>query len=111
MRLRLNRGGLDIIILQADEVVVSSQEKEGGKYLVNYSAVVRAAQANYYFSAPTAPQLFHQVGGLLTSLPAHAPGAELLLISDCAEWIRRWYESVAITNKQSILCWWHLKKK
>jgi hypothetical protein len=100
-----------LIILQADEVVVASQEQEGGKYLVNYSAVVRAAQANYYFSALTAPQLFHQVGGLLANLQAHAPAAELLLISDCAEWIRRWYESVAIANKQSILCWWHLKKK
>jgi hypothetical protein len=99
------------ILLQADEVVVASQEKAGGKYLLSYNAVVNSQEQKYYFSAPSAARLFHDVGGLLASLGVHQEGKQLVLISDCADWIRFWYDGAAIREKVSILCWWHLKKK
>jgi hypothetical protein len=100
----------DLVIVMPDEVVVRSQEADK-IWLIHYTAVVITADKTHYFSAPTSTQLFYQVSGLLATLKVHID-KQLLLISDGAAWIRRWYESIGIApeRKLSVLCWFHLKK-
>ena len=35
----------------------------------------------------------------------------LLVLGDGAAWIRAWFESLGISFKAMILCWWHLRKR
>jgi hypothetical protein len=94
-----------------DEVVVRSQE-EGEIWLRNYGAVVVTAERTHYFTALTSGQLLYQVGSLMATLGLQAENKRLLVISDGAAWIRQWVEGIGIADekKQSVLCWWHLKK-
>jgi hypothetical protein len=97
-------------VVQPDEVVVGSQEA-GKKWLLNYAAVVSQGERSWYMSVGSSQQLFYQVGGLLASLGLNNGDKQLLMISDGAGWLRRWYESLGIKNKESVLCWYHLEKK
>lgn len=103
----------NLIIVQVDENLVHSQISEDRKYVVNYSGVVTTTQRDYYFSANTSAQLIWQVNGLLTVLGVHRAdnNIKLLLLNDGAGWIRNWYRSIEIANKQTILCWFHLNKR
>jgi hypothetical protein len=101
----------DMVVVQPDEVVVRSQEPDT-IWLRNYGAVVITAERSHYFTAPTSAQLLYQVGSLLATLGLQTEDKRLLVISDGAAWIRRWVESIGVAEekKQSVLCWWHLKK-
>src|SRR5271166_6398379 len=35
----------------------------------------------------------------------------LLVLGDGAAWIRAWFESLGISLKAMIVCWWHLRKR
>src|SRR5204863_3412319 len=88
-----NSAGVEnnLVIVQPDEVLVRSQPGSDKKWVVNYNAVVNTAERKYYFSAATATQSLMQIGSLLATLGLHRGDKRLVVISDCARWIRYWF--------------------
>jgi len=101
----------DLVIVQPDEVVVRAQPGGEQRWIIHYNAVVNTADRNYYFSAGSSGELLGQVESLLSVLGVNKGEKELLLISDCAAWIREWFDKIEITNKRAILCWYHLAER
>jgi hypothetical protein len=99
------------VIVEPDEVKTKAQPSTGRKEVWTYTAVVLVAGLRYAFAEATAEGLSLQVSALLLQLGILSGERRLLLLGDGAAWIRTWFESLGISLKAMILCWWHLRKR
>lgn len=99
------------VIVQPDEVKTKAQASTGRKEIWTYTAVVLVAGLRYAFAEATAAGLWLQVSALLLELGVVGGARRLLVLGDGAAWIRTWFESLGISFKAMILCWWHLRKR
>ena len=101
----------EFVIVEPDEVKTKAQPSTGRKEVWTYTAVVLVAGLQYMFAEATAEGLWLQVSALLLQLGVLSHERRLLVLGDGAAWIRRWFESLGISLKGMILCWWHLRKR
>jgi Uncharacterised protein family (UPF0236) len=99
------------VIVEPDEVKTKAQPSTGRKEVWTYTAVVLMAGLRYAFAEATAEGLWLQVSALLLQLGVLSGERRLLVLGDGAAWIRTWFESLGISLKAMILCWWHLRKR
>ena len=99
------------VIVEPDEVKTKAQPSTGRKEVWTYTAVVLVAGLRYAFAEATAEGLWLQVSALLLELGVLSGERRLLVLGDGATWIRTWFESLGISPKAMILCWWHLRKR
>ncbi len=99
------------VIVEPDEVKTKAQPPTGRKEIWTYTAVVLVAGLRYAFAEATAEGLWLQVSALLLQLGVLSGERRLLVLGDGAGWIRTWFESLGISLKAMILCWWHLRKR
>ena len=101
----------DFVIVEPDEVKTKAQPSTGRKEVWTFTAVVLVARLSYAFADATAEGLWLQVSALLVELGVLSGKRRLLVLGDGASWIRTWFESLGISPKAMILCWWHLRKR
>jgi hypothetical protein len=99
------------VIVEPDEVKTKAQPSTGRKELWTYTAVVLVAGLQYVFAEATAEGLWFQVGALLLELGVLSSERRLLVLGDGAAWIRTRFESLGVSPKAMIVCWWHLRKR
>jgi len=99
------------VIVEPDEVKTKAQPSTGRKEVWTYTAVVLVAGLRYAFAEATSEGLWLQVSALLLQLGVLKGERRLLVLGDGAAWIRAWFESLGISLKAMILCWWHLQKR
>src|SRR4029077_19414529 len=99
------------VIVEPDEVKTKAQPSTGRKEVWTYTAVVLVAELRYALAEATAEGLWLQVSALLLELGVLCGERRLLVLGDGAGWIRTWFESLGISSKAMILCWWHLRKR
>jgi Uncharacterised protein family (UPF0236) len=99
------------IIVEPDEVKTKAQPSTGRKEVWTFTAVVLVAGLRFAFAEATTEGLWLQVSALLLELGALSGERRLLVLGDGAAWIRAWFESLGISFKAMILCWWHLRKR
>jgi hypothetical protein len=99
------------VIVEPDEVKTKAQPSSGRKEVWTYTAVVLVAGLRYAFAEATAEGLWLQVSALLLELGVLGGERRLLILGDGASWIRTWFESLGISSKAMVLCWWHLRKR
>jgi Uncharacterised protein family (UPF0236) len=99
------------VIVEPDEVKTKAQPSTGRKEVWTYTAVVLVAGLRYAFAEATAEGLWLQVSALLLQLGVLSGECRLLVLGDGAAWIRAWFESLGISLRAMILCWWHLRKR
>jgi hypothetical protein len=99
------------VIVEPDEVKTKAQPSTGRKEVWTYTAVVLVAGLRYAFAEATSEGLWLQVAALLLELGVLKGERRLLVLGDGAAWIRAWFESLGISFKAMILCWWHLRKR
>ncbi len=99
------------VIVEPDEVKTKAQPSTGRKEVWTYTAVVLVAGLRYAFAEATVEGLWLQVAALLVELGVLKGERRLLVLGDGAAWIRAWFESLGISLKTMILCWWHLRKR
>ncbi|HMB08740.1 MAG TPA: UPF0236 family protein, partial [Isosphaeraceae bacterium] len=99
------------VIVEPDEVKTKAQPSTGRKELWTYTAVVLVAGLQYVFAEATAEGLWFQVGALLLELGVLSSERRLLVLGDDAAWIRTRFESLGVSPKAMIVCWWHLRKR
>ena len=99
------------VIVEPDEVKTKAQPSTGRQEVWTYTAVVLVAGLRYAFAEATAEGLWLQVSALLLQLGVLRGERRLLVLGDGAAWIRTWFESLGISLKAMILCWWHLRKR
>ena len=99
------------VIVEPDEVKTKAQPSTGRKEVWTYTAVVLVCGLQYAFAEATAEGLWLQVSALLLELGVVRGERQLLVLGDGAAWIRTWFESLGISSKAMILCWWHLRKR
>src|SRR5215210_5512498 len=102
---------LGFVIVEPDEVKTKAQPTTGRKEVWTYTAVVLVAGWRYAFAEATAEGLWLQVGALLLELGVLCGERQLLVLGDGAAWIRTWFESLGVSPKAMIVCWWHLRKR
>ena len=103
--------GRGIRDVEPDEVKTKAQPSTGRKEVWTYTAVVLVCGLQYAFAEATAEGLWLQVSALLLELGVLRGERQLLVLGDGAAWIRTWFESLGISSKAMILCWWHLRKR
>jgi hypothetical protein len=89
---------------------VPAQPGSNQKEIWVFTGVINADGRAFYFTADTPTKLWYQIGALLGVLGAHEGHREVLVISDGARWIRRWYRELPLARKAMRLCWFHLCK-
>jgi hypothetical protein len=99
------------VIVEPDEVTTKAQASSGRKAIWTFTAVVLVAKLQYSFAASTTEELWSQLSALLQKLGVLDGERRLLVLGDGALWIRTWFESLGISSKAMILCWWHLRKR
>jgi hypothetical protein len=99
------------VTVEPDEVKTKAQPSTGRKEVWTFTAVVLVAGLQYAFAEATAEGLWLQVSALLLELGILTGQRRLLVLGDGASWIRSWFESLGISPKAMILCWWHLRKR
>jgi hypothetical protein len=99
------------VIVEPDEVKTKAQPSTGRKEVWTYTAVVLVAGLRYAFAEATAEGLWLQVSALILQLGVISGERRLLVLGDGAAWIRAWFESLGISLKAMVLCWWHLRKR
>jgi uncharacterized protein UPF0236 len=99
------------VIVEPDEVKTKAQPSTGRKEVWTYTVVVLVAGLRYAFAEATAERLWLQVSALLLELGVLSGERRLLVLGDGAAWIRTWFESLGISLKAMIVCWWHLRKR
>ena len=99
------------VIVEPDEVKTKAQPSTGRKEVWTYTAVVLVAGLRYAFAEAAPVDLWLQVSALLLELGVLSGERRLLVLGDGATWIRTWFESLGISLKAMILCWWHLRKR
>jgi hypothetical protein len=100
-----------VVIVEPDEVKTKAQPSTGRKEVWTYTAVVLVAGLRYAIAEATAAGLSLQVSALLVQLGVLSGERRLLVLGDGAAWIRTWFESLGISLKAMVLCWWHLRKR
>lgn len=103
-----NKIDKELVMAQLDEVMVRAQPTEERRWLLQYNGVIASTAGKYYVTATTPTELIKQVSSVLTALGVGNNNKSLLVISDGARWIRQWFDSIGISNKQGLLCWYHL---
>jgi Uncharacterised protein family (UPF0236) len=101
----------EFVMVQPDEVKTKAQPSTGRKEVWTYTAAVLVEGLQYAFAEATAEGLWLQVSALLLELGVLSGQRRLLVLGDGAAWIRTWFESLGISPKAMILCWWHLRKR
>src|SRR5271165_1707605 len=101
----------EFAIVEPDEVKTKAQHSTGRKEVWTFTAVVLVAGLSYAFADATAEGLWLQVSALLVDLGVLSGQRRLLVLGDGASWIRTGFESLGISPKAMILCWWHLRKR
>jgi Uncharacterised protein family (UPF0236) len=99
------------VIVEPDEVKTKAQPSTGRKEVWTYTAMVLVAGLQYAFAEATTEGLWLQVSALLLELGVLSGDRLLLVLGDGAGWIRTWFESLGISPKAMIVCWWHLRKR
>ena len=99
------------VIVEPDEVKTKAQPSTGRKEVWTFTAVVLVAGLRYALAEATPEGLWLQVSALLLQLGVLSGERRLLLLGDGAAWIRAWFESLGISFKAMIVCWWHLRKR
>jgi uncharacterized protein UPF0236 len=99
------------VTVEPDEVKTKAQPSTGRKEVWTFTAVVLVAGLQYAFAEATVEGLWLQVSALLLELGVVTGKRQLLVLGDGAAWIRTWFESLEISPKAMILCWWHLRKR
>jgi hypothetical protein len=99
------------ITVEPDEVKTKAQPSTGRKEVWTFTAVVLVAGLRYAFAEATVEGLWLQVSALLMEFGVLTGERRLLVLGDGAAWIRTWFESLSISPKAMILCWWHLRKR
>ena len=99
------------VTVEPDEVKTKAQPSTGRKEVWTFTAVVLVAGLQYAFAEATVDGLWLQVSALLLELGVLTGKRRLLVLGDGASWIRTWFESLGISPKAMILCWWHLRKR
>jgi hypothetical protein len=99
------------VIVEPDEVKTKAQPSTGRKEVWTYTAVVLVCGLRYALAEATPDGLWLQVSALLLKLGVLSGERRLLVLGDGATWIRTWFESLGISLKAMILCWWHLRKR
>jgi hypothetical protein len=99
------------VIVEPDEVKTKAQPSTGRKEVWTYTAVVLVGGLRYALAEATPEGLWLQVSALLLELGVLSGERRLLVLGDGATWIRTWFESLGISLKAMILCWWHLRKR
>ena len=99
------------VIVEPDEVKTKAQPSTGRKEVWTFTAVVLVAGWRYTLAEATPEGLWLQVSALLLQLGVLSGKRRLLLLGDGAAWIRAWFESLGISFKAMIVCWWHLRKR
>ncbi len=99
------------VIVEPDEVKTKAQPTTGRKEVWTYTAVVLVAGWRCAVADATAEGLWLQVGALLLELGVLCGERRLLVLGDGAAWIRTWFESLGVSPKAMIVCWWHLRKR
>jgi len=99
------------VIVEPDEVKTKAQPSTGRKEVWTFTAVVLAAGWRYAFAEASAEGLWLQVSALLWELKVLGGERRLLVLGDGASWIRSWFESLGVSPKTMIVCWWHLRKR
>jgi hypothetical protein len=99
------------VIVEPDEVKTKAQPSTGRKEIWTFTAVVLVAGLRYVFAEASADGLWLQVSALLLELGVLRGARRLLVLGDGASWIRTWFESLGISPKAMIVCWWHLRKR
>ena len=100
-----------VVIVEPDEVKTKAQPSTGRKEVWTYTAMVLVAGLRYAFAEATEEGLWLQVSALLLELGVLSGDRRLLVLGDGAGWIRSWFESLGISPKAMIVCWWHLRKR
>ena len=72
---------------------------------------MRAAGLRYAFAEATGEGLGLQVSALLLELGVLSGERRLLVLGYGASWIRTGFDSLGISPKTRIVCWWHLRKR
>ena len=93
------------------EVQAKELTSSGRKEVWTYTAVVLVAGLRYCLAEATAEGLWLQASALLLELGVLGGKRRLLVLGDGAAWIRTWFESLGISYKAMVLCWWHLRKR
>ena len=99
------------VIVEPDEVKTKAQPSTGRKEVWTSTAVVLVSGLRYALVEATPEGLWLQVSALLLELGVLRGERRLLVLGDGATWIRTWFESLGISLKAMILCWWHLRKR
>jgi Uncharacterised protein family (UPF0236) len=99
------------VIVEPDEVKTKAQPSTGRKEVWTFTAVVLVAGLRYALAEATAEGLWLQVSALLWELGVLGGERRLLVLGDGASWIRTWFDSLGISPKTMIVCWWHLRKR
>jgi len=97
--------------LQIERLMLSLTNRTESSMSRTYTAVVLVAGLRYAFAEATAEGLWLQVSALLLELGVLSGERRLLVLGDGAAWIRTWFESLGISLKAMVLCWWHLRKR
>jgi hypothetical protein len=104
-------GDEGFVIVEPDEVKTKAQRSTGRKEVWTYTAVVLVAGLRSALAEATTEGLWLQVSALLLELGVLSGERRLLVLGDGAAWIRTWFESLGISPKAMIVCWWHLRKR
>ncbi len=104
-------GDEGFVIVEPDEVKTKAQRLTGRKEVWTYTAVVLVAGLRYALAEATTEGLWLQVSARLLELGVLSGERRLLVLGDGAAWIRTWFESLGISPKAMIVCWWHLRKR
>ena len=99
------------VIVEPDEVKTKAQPSTGRKEVWTFTAVVLVGGLRYAFADLGVEGLWLQVSALLLELGVLSSERRLLILGDGAAWIRTWFESLGISLKAMIVCWWHLRKR
>jgi hypothetical protein len=99
------------VIVEPDEVKAKAQPSSGRKEVWTYTAAGLVAGLRYCLAEATAEGPGLQVSASLLELGVLGGERRLLVLGGGAAWIRTWFESLGISYKAMVLCWWHLRKR
>jgi len=100
----------DVILVQLDEVVTKSQEKDRKTNLTYTGTVEDRSGQVVYLVAESSEALIRLMAAQLVLFGLFA-GRRLEVLGDGARWIATWAMGIVGVDVVTILCWWHLCKR
>jgi hypothetical protein len=100
----------DVILVQLDEVVTKSQEKNRKTNLTYTGTVEDRSGHVVYLVAESSEALIRLIAAQLVLFGLFA-GRRLEVLGDGARWIAIWATGIVSVDVVAILCWWHLCKR